>query len=194
MHHMMIGYARVSTQEQDTDLQLRALKRAGCKKIFQEQRSAVSHRPQLNETLERIKSGDVLVVYKLDRLARSLKQLLTIIERLELAGAGFKSLTEPIDTSTPAGRLMMQMLGAVAEFERSLITERSKAGQDAARARGAVFGRKRALAIASEKLLVTDYDSGDYSLSQLATKYGIHESSVKRAVYRVHKPFHTSLR
>lgn len=142
---MLIGYARVSTSEQETHLQLDALKRAGVKKVFTEKTSSVGQRPELQRLLASLLPGDVVIVYKLDRLARSLKDLLNVMERMERAGAGFKSLTEPIDTASPAGRLMVQLLGAVAEFERTLIRERSIAGQVAALSRGAVIGRPRKL-------------------------------------------------
>ena len=137
---MLIGYARVSTIEQDTDMQLQALRRAGARTIYAEQSSSVGSRPELQRLLGSIKPGQRVVVYKLDRLARSLKDLLSILDRLEHLGVGFKSLTEPIDTHTPAGRLMLQVLGAVAEFERSLIRERVVSGQIAAVRRGVRFG------------------------------------------------------
>jgi DNA invertase Pin-like site-specific DNA recombinase len=190
---MLVGYARVSTQEQDTDMQRRALRRAGCKVIYEEQRSAVSKRPKLDELLATLTAADTLVVYKLDRLARSLKQLLTIVEHLETIGAGFKSLTEPINTDTSAGKLMMQMLGAFAEFERSLIVERTKSGMRAAKERGVVLGRQRSIDPAIAKSIVERYLNGSCSYSGLAREYCVHESSVKRAVYRVTRPGHSSL-
>ena len=140
---MLIGYARVSTVDQDTALQRDALKRAGVERVFQEKKSAVSARPELDRALKALKPGDVLVVYKVDRLARSLSHLLSILRRIEEANAEFRSLTEPIDTTTPAGRLMLQLLGAFAEFERSLIRERSQAGVRAAVESGVVLGRPR---------------------------------------------------
>lgn len=191
---MLVGYARVSTSEQETDLQLAALRCAGVRKIYQEKASGVSSRPQLQKLLSEIKFGDLLVVYKLDRLARSLKDLLTIIERLDAIACGFKSLTEPIDTSSPAGMLMLQMLGAVAQFERSLIRERSMAGQAVAMARGVHCGRHRGMAIKTELDIVKMYKSGFYTLANLAQIFDVHSSSVKRAIYRVEKPGHSSLR
>lgn len=142
---MLIGYARVSTTAQDTDMQLRALRRAGVRKFYQEKTSSVGTCPELQRLLSSIQPGQRFIVYKLDRVARSLKDLLLILERLEASGAGFQSLTEPIDTVTPAGRLMLQMLGAVAEFERSLIRERSIAGQVASIKGGMQFGRPKKL-------------------------------------------------
>lgn len=190
---MLVGYARVSTVEQDTNLQLDALTRAGCAVIWSEKTSSVGKRVELQKALASLAPGDKLVVYKLDRLARSLKDLLTIIERLERCGAGFQSLTEPIDTSSAAGRLMLQMLGAVAEFERSLIRERSIAGQRAARARGVTFGRPRRLTRSDEAQIVARYRLGGGTLQQFASEYNVSLSVVKRAVYRVLKPHSTSL-
>jgi DNA invertase Pin-like site-specific DNA recombinase len=141
---MLVGYARVSTADQDTLLQRDALERAGVGRVFEEKRSAVSARPQLDKALRALRAGDVLVVYKVDRLARSLSHLLSILRRIEEAKAEFRSLTEPIDTTSPAGRLMLQLLGAFAEFERSLIRERSRAGVEAAVRGGVVLGRPRA--------------------------------------------------
>lgn len=191
---MLIGYARVSTSDQDTDMQLRALKRAGVQKIYQEKTSSVGQRPELQKLLATVGDGNRLVVYKLDRVARSLKDLLGILERLDNAGCGFQSLTEPIDTNTAAGRLMLQMLGAVAEFERSLIRERSMAGQRAAMLRGIHCGRRRSIGVDTEDAVVKLYRSGWYTLETLARIFEIHPSTVKRAIYRVHKPGHSSLK
>ena len=121
---MLIGYARVSKSEtQDTAPQIRALKDAGCARLFEEAASGGEggERPELHKTLDQLRSGDTLVVWKLDRLSRSLKDLLTILERVSAAGAKFRSLTELIHTSGPAGRMLMQMLGSFAEFEREMI-------------------------------------------------------------------------
>jgi DNA invertase Pin-like site-specific DNA recombinase len=120
---MLIGYARVSKiDQQDTRAHVQALKRAGCKRIYQENASGGRwDRPQLHEALEQLRDGDVFLVWKLDRLSRSLKDLLNVLERITEAGAGFRSLTENIDTTTSAGRMMLQMLGAFAEFERSMV-------------------------------------------------------------------------
>ncbi len=134
---MMIGYARVSTEDQDTAAQVAALKAGGCERIYREKASGGRwDRPELHRLLDQLRKGDVLVVWKLDRLSRSLRDVLTIMERLGEAGAGFRSLTEAIDTTTPAGRMMMQMVGAFAEFERAMLRERTKAGLDAARQEG----------------------------------------------------------
>lgn len=137
----LIGYARVSTDDQTTDPQIDALTRAGCKTILREHASGASRaRPELKLALERCKAGDVLVVARIDRLARSLAHLLEIIAFLDAKGAAFRSLGDPIDTTSPQGRFTLQILGAVAEFERALIRERTRAGLKAARERGRVGG------------------------------------------------------
>ena len=127
---MLVGYARVSkADDQDTAAQVKALRKAGCKRIFEEKVSGGRwDRPQLHKALEQLQEGDVLVVWKLDRLSRSLKDLLHIMERVRDAGAGFRSITEAVDTTTAAGRMVMQVLGSFAEFERSMVRERTRAG------------------------------------------------------------------
>ena len=145
---MLIGYARVSTQEQNLELQINALQAVGCKKIFTEKASGAQRdRPELKAALEymRTNEDDTLVVWKLDRLARSLRQLIDTIEELEKKGIGFKSLTENIDTTTSGGRLVFHIFGALAEFERILIKERTMAGLKAAKAMGKKGGRPQAL-------------------------------------------------
>lgn len=191
---MQIGYARVSTTEQDTAMQFDALNRAGVDCIYWEKGSSVGARHELQKALAACQPGDVLVVYKLDRIARSLKDLLTILERLERLGVGLRSLTEPIDTSTPAGRLMIQILGAVAEFERSLIRQRSMAGQQAARDRGAHCGRPRVTSPQLESEILRLRETGRYTLQQLAERFRLNPSTVKRVVYRKHKPGSSSLK
>lgn len=191
---MNFGYARVSTSEQETTLQLDALKRLGVKRIFQEKRSGVSARPVLHQLLSEIRPGDKIFVYKIDRFARSLIDLLSILERIEGSGATFQIITEPIDTSTGAGRMMMHMLGAFAEFERGIIRERCMAGQRSAMERGIHCGRPRSLCFDDEKAIVRLYGQGWYTLDQLAFMFECHPSTVKRAVYRVHKPGHSSLK
>jgi DNA invertase Pin-like site-specific DNA recombinase len=139
---MLIGYARVSTVDQNLALQRDALTEAGCAKIFTEQMSgAVTDRPALHDALEFARSGDTLIVWKLDRLARSMKQLIETVETLRVRGIGFRSLTEALDTTTAQGRLVFHMFGALAEFERSLIRERTQAGLAAARRAGRTGGR-----------------------------------------------------
>ena len=143
---MLVGYARVSTQDQKPELQLDALRKAGCERIFSDKASGAQRdRPELSAALSYMRdgAGDVLVVWKLDRLARSLKQLIETVEDLGTRGIGFRSLTEAIDTTSAGGRLTFHIFGAMAEFERSIIRERTRAGLDAARARGRrVAGRQ----------------------------------------------------
>src|ERR1700731_2744192 len=138
---MLIGYARISTSEQDTKVQVAALESAGCELVFREKASGGRwERPKLHELLGQLRKDDVLVVWKLDRLSRSLRDVLTIMERLQEKKACFRSLTEAVDTTTPAGRMMMQMVGSFAEFERAMLKERTKAGLDAAREDGRIGG------------------------------------------------------
>lgn len=186
---MKIGYARVSTQEQDTALQLDALRQAGCKKIYQEKASGASrkNRPELQSCLDALRPGDVLVIYKIDRIARSLSDLLAILRQLDEKQATIKSITEPIDTTNSMGVFVVQILGAVAQLERSIIRERSIAGQQAARARGRRPGRKRALSSDDEARLVEEYKTGNITQKALSQKYRVSVSVVKRAIYRTTK-------
>ena len=138
-----IGYARVSTGDQDVALQLDALQKAGCDKIFQDQASgAKTDRPGLAEALAHVRKGDILIVWKLDRLGRSLPHLIETVTELERRKVGLRSLTESIDTTTPGGRLIFHVFGALGQFERDLIRERTRAGLSAAAARGRKGGRK----------------------------------------------------
>ena len=139
---MLIGYARVSTVDQDTALQLDALSRAGCERVFEERASgAKSDRPVLAEVMDYAREGDVVVVWRLDRFGRSLKDLISNVEILRERGVGFRSLTEAVDTTSSTGKLVFHIFGALAEFERELIRERTMAGLEAARARGRKGGR-----------------------------------------------------
>ena len=142
---MLIGYARVSKgDEQSNKAQARALAEAGCKRVFEEKASGGRwERPELHRMLDQLRDGDTVVVWKLDRLSRSLKDVLHLMDRIASAGAGFRSLTEAIDTTTAAGRMMMQMVGSFAEFERAMIRERTTAGLAQARAEGRIGGRRR---------------------------------------------------
>ena len=143
---MLIGYARISTTDQTLALQDDALRQAGCERIFHDTVSGhTTERPGLSQALAYARSGDVLVVWRLDRLGRSLAHLIQIIQRLQTAGVGFRSLQENMDTSTSGGQLIFHIFGALAEFERSLIRERTQAGLAAARLRGRVGGRPRQL-------------------------------------------------
>jgi DNA invertase Pin-like site-specific DNA recombinase len=141
---MKYGYARVSTDDQSPALQLTALKRAGCKTVFKDEglSGATTKRPALLRCLKKLEHGDTLTVWKLDRLGRSLRDLIAMLDDLKRRGVKFRSLTEAIDTETPTGRAMWQMIGVLAELEKSLISERTRAGVKAAQRRGVKFGRK----------------------------------------------------
>jgi DNA invertase Pin-like site-specific DNA recombinase len=150
---MKIGYARTSTDDQNAALQLAALKKAGCKSIHQDKgiSGAIRSRPALSRCLAALKSGDTLIVWKLDRLGRSLRDLINLLDELKQRGVKFQSLTEAIDTETATGRAMWQMIGLLAELERSMIVERTRAGVKEAQARGVKFGRKPKLTAAQVK-------------------------------------------
>lgn len=147
MGHSKVGYARVSTEDQNLDLQLIALKKAGCDHIFTDYGISGKgfDRPGLRKATDALKSGDTLVVWRLDRLGRSLPKLIHLVEEIGKRGAQFSSLNENIDTSSSGGRLIFHIMGALAEFERTLISERTRAGMDAARERGVHVGRRPAL-------------------------------------------------
>lgn len=182
---MEIGYARVSTGDQDTTAQIRALEAAGVERVYQEQASGGRwDRPELHKVLDQLRQGDVLVVWKLDRLSRSLKDLLTIMERIEQRGAGFRSLTEAIDTTTPAGRMMMQMVGSFAEFERAMIRERTKAGLEQARSEGRVGGRKPKLSAQQVAEIRDAVQSGRRTAAECARLFGVHPATISRILAR----------
>jgi len=182
---MLIGYARVSTIEQETHLQIDALRKANVDRIFEEKRSGGDRkRPILEEVLRSLEPGDTFVVFKLDRVARSLSHLLEILDRIESAGAAFLSLTEVIDTKSPAGRMMMHIIGAFAEFERELIRERTRAGMEAALLRGVKFGRPYGIPDAEQPHMLKQWYTGNYTKSALARQYNVHISSIKRAIKR----------
>jgi DNA invertase Pin-like site-specific DNA recombinase len=141
---VLIGYARVSTEDQSLDLQLDALRQAGCERVFTDKASAANtHRHGLSEAQSRLREGDILVVWKLDRLGCSVKGLVGLVGELEQQGMQFRSLTDKIDTTTPHGRFFFHMMASLAQMERELIVERTKAGRDAARKQGRMVGRKR---------------------------------------------------
>lgn len=151
---LTFGYARVSTQDQTLDLQQDALKAAGCTRIFTDTMSGAKvDRPGLGAVFDHLRAGDTLVVWRLDRLGRTLKDLIDLVARLEREGIAFKSLTEQIDTTTPTGTLIFHLFGSLAEFERALIRERTQAGLNAARARGRNGGRPKALRGRDPKLI-----------------------------------------
>lgn len=180
-----IGYARVSTGDQTPDLQLDALSRSGCAKIFVETASgAATDRQQLNAALDYLREGDVLVVWKLDRLARSVKQLIATVERLEDSKIGFRSLTENIDTTTPSGKLVFHIFGALTEFERSIIRERTVAGLAAAKERGRVGGRPRAMSqqrITAAKALIAE---GSLTIEEIAEQLGVSDATLYKYIPR----------
>lgn len=183
---MLVGYARVSTVEQDTAMQLDALAAAGVKKVYQEKGSGVGPRPQLHVALRRLRPGDTLVVWKLDRIARSLADLLSIIQRVKDAGASIKSLTEPIDTSSPIGEFTLQVLGAVAQLERSMIRERTIAGQVSALKRGVRFGRPRITTPEQDRDIRRRLRAGESQVS-IARSYGFSPEVVRRVADRTPK-------
>src|SRR4051812_47577983 len=180
---MLIGYARVSTDQQDHALQLDALRGAGCQRVFVETASgAHADRPELTRTLEQVREGDTLVVWRLDRLGRSLRHLIDLSEQLQQRGIALRSLTEAIDTSTPAGRFLFSILGALASMEREIIVERTRAGLRASRLRGRVGGRPRALdqtKLRVAQALVTD---GNLSMAEIARQVGCAPSTLYRSL------------
>jgi len=180
----LIGYARVSKgDEQSNAAQRRALDAAGCRRVFEEIASGGRwDRPKLLEMIGQLRDSDVVVVWKLDRLSRSLKDLLHIMERIEAAGAGFLSLTEAIDTTTAAGRMMMQMVGSFAEFERAMIRERTSAGLAQARAEGRIGGRRRKLGEKQRREIAESVISGRKSGAEMARLYHVSEPTVSRIV------------
>ena len=178
---MLIGYARVSTDDQDTAAQVAALKAAGCERIFREKASGGRwDRPELHKLLDQLRQGDVLVVWKLDRLSRSLRDVIVLMERLGDTKAGFRSLTEAIDTTTPAGRMMMQMVGAFAEFERAMLRERTKAGVEAARKEGRIGGRRSKLSPQQQTEIRKMVSRGDKTAADAARLFKIHPATVSR--------------
>lgn len=178
---MQIGYARVSKGDQDSALQLRALEEAGISRVFKEQASGGRwDRPELHKALEQLREGDVLVVWKLDRLSRSLKDLLTLLERIEQRGAGFRSLTENIDTTTSAGRMMMQMVGSFAEFERAMIRERTRAGLEQARSEGRVGGRRPKLTPTQKEEIREAVRSGRKTAADCSRLFGVSQATISR--------------
>jgi DNA invertase Pin-like site-specific DNA recombinase len=181
---MEIGYARVSTGEQTLDLQLDALSKAGCGKVFTETASgAKSERPVLKEALAYVRPGDTLVVWRLDRLGRSLQHLIATVTDLKERGIGFRSLTEQIDTTTSGGKLIFHVFGALAEFERDLITERTHAGLAAARARGRTGGRPKKLSDPKQLALAQRlYADGQTDVATICRTLGISRATLYRAL------------
>lgn len=178
---MKIGYARVSTEEQSLDIQLTALRKAGCKKIFQEKVSGTKwDRPELHKMLGVIDPGDIVIVWRLDRLARSTKMLLEIADRILNSGAKFQSLSEPwADTTSPSGKLIMTFFAGMAEFERDLIRDRTSAGRREAKVRGVKFGRPSKVTPAQMKLIKRLLAEGQ-SIRQVADTFDIHYTTLYR--------------
>lgn len=170
--------------EQNTAAQLVAFRRAGIDKVVQEKRSAIKDRPELERLLTVMVKGDVLVVYKLDRLARSVSHFVKVFELLKANGVGFRSLTEAIETDTPQGRMFLHLLSAFAEFERELIRERCLAGQRAARAAGKTWGRKRALTHDDVAYAASAWRSGWFDQNTLADMFGVSIACLRDHIHR----------
>jgi DNA invertase Pin-like site-specific DNA recombinase len=183
MKGMKYGYARVSTDDQNSALQLAALKKAGCKTVFKDDglSGATTKRPALLRCLKKLEHGDTLIVWKLDRLGRSLRDLITMLDDLKHRGVKFRSLTEAIDTETPKGRAMWQMIGVLAELERSLISERTRAGVKAAKARGVKFGRKPKLSARQIDHARNLIDAGERR-EDVAMLFNVDRSTLYRAL------------
>jgi DNA invertase Pin-like site-specific DNA recombinase len=183
---MLVGYARVSTDDQTLALQLDALQAASCEKIFTDTMSgAKAERPGLTEALEFCRPGDVLAVWRLDRLGRSLTQLIALMTTLDERGVGFKSLTEQIDTTTSGGKLIFHIFGALAEFERNLIQERTKAGLAAARARGRQGGRPKTTALDTPRkiqMAQAMYDNQENTIEDICRTLGISRATLYRYI------------
>lgn len=182
---MIIGYARVSTQDQNPQLQLDALDSANCEQVFREKATGtLRDRPELAACLRMLRKGDTLVVWKLDRLARSLKDLVEIVHDLNQRGVGFRSLTESIDTTSSGGRLIFHIFGALAEFEHSLIRERTIAGLAAARARGRKGGRKPALSPADVRKAAAMLADPHITKSEIARHFSVSRVTLNAALAR----------
>ena len=179
---MILGYARVSTADQSLDAQTDALAAAGAERVFADRISGTARkRPELQRMLDQLRPGDVVVVTKYDRLARSLQDLLEIVRTVQAAGAGFRSLAEDIDTTTPAGRLVFHVFASIAQFERERISERTREGLEAARRRGRVGGRPPALTPDQKTEARRMRDEEGRSLAEIARLFGVGVSTVRRA-------------
>ena len=178
---MKFGYARVSTQDQDTQTQVSSLKSAECESVFKETASGGRwDRPELHRLLGQLRVGDVVVVWKLDRLSRSLKDLLMILERVDSPGAAFMSVTESINTSTAASRMMMQIVGLFAEFERAVLRERTKIGLDDTRKEGRIGGRCPKLTKRQQEEIVSLVAAGKKTGAESARLFQVHPSTISR--------------
>ena len=175
---MKYGYARVSTNSQDTKLQIDALVEAGCKKIYEDKMSgSKTDRPELNQCLKAMNENDVLVVWKLDRLGRSLQHLITVVHELEQQNKGFQSLTENIDTTNPTGKLIFHIFASLAEFEKSLIRQRVMAGLEASRKTGTKFGRPEALSQKDKDMAITMFNGGA-TKGAIANHFGVARQTI----------------
>ncbi len=183
---MDIGYGRVSTTAQKLDLQLDALTEAGCEKIYTDTgiSGAKVSRPGLDKALDQLRDGDRLVVWRLDRLGRSTRHILALIEELEARGVGFKSLTEAIDTTGPAGKLLLTIIAALAEMERQVLRDRTNAGLEAARARGRKGGRKPLLTSKQDEAIRVLYDARQTPVGVIAETFKVSEPTVWRSLAR----------
>ncbi len=180
---MLIGYARISTADQTLDLQLDALTKAGCEKIYKDTASgSKTEREGLGQALEHLRTGDTLVVWRLDRLGRTLKQLIELINDFNARPIVFKSLQENIDTTTSGGKLVFHIFGALAEFERDIIRERTNAGLQAARARGRLGGRPKALNPKQIALATSLYESQEHSIQDICTILGVSRGTLYKYV------------
>lgn len=180
---MLVGYARVSTDDQNLNLQRDALDQAGCEQIFEDHLSgAKAERPGLHQALQYARAGDTIVVWRLDRLSRSLKDLIEMVTLLESKGIGLKSLQEAIDTSSSSGKLIFHIFGALAEFERNLIRERTQAGLQAARARGRKGGRPKSLNKDKQALAVKLYDEKKHTVDQICEMMGISKPTLYKYI------------
>ena len=183
---LLLGYARVSTDDQDLTNQRAELHAAGCVKLFSEKFTGTRRdRPELARMLDHLRLGDVVTVTRLDRLARSTRDLLDIAERIQEAGAGLRSLAEPwADTTTPAGRMVLTVFAGIAEFERSLIIDRTRSGREAAKARGVKFGPKLTLSAAQIAHARELIDQEGRTVKEAAALLGVHRSTLYRALER----------
>ena len=184
---MLIGYARVSTDDQTLDLQRDALTEAGCERIFEDTAGGTAERPSLEQALSHLRSGDTLVVWRLDRLGRSLKDLISRAEALRTGGVGLKSLKEAIETDSPTGQLVFHIFGALAEFKRALIRERTQAGLQAARARGRLGGRKKRLNVQQRRHAVELYRSRQHTVKEICSLMGISRATLYAYVEELSK-------
>ncbi len=179
---MIIGYARVSKDEQNLEAQIDALEAAGAERLFSDKLSGkIRNRPELDRALDLLRPSDVLVVTKYDRLARSLKDLLEIVESVQAKGAGFRSLSEDIDTTTPAGRLVFHVFASIAQFERERLSERTREGLDAAKRRGRVGGRPAALNSDQRAEVRRMRDEEGRRPSEIAKLFKVSPNTVRRA-------------